>query len=212
MTVPWHSARQGRGMLLLRGKPDAVSTWARRGLAPVHVVPLEGWTAVLPAGPSRARPPYDDTIKTLAGRHVASRLRSAIGLFAVDGNAVVTVHPTGWRAIPRWFVWSPGQGVARPWHLAPGRPADLLTAAGIRDGGVRRDVRDIFAEVGGDAGGVLGDLLALLSLPGSDLLDGGQDPATASGSALVEPDEHQIVKFERIVSDQALHRAELEED
>ena len=199
-------------MLLLRGQPDVVSTWARRGLSPVHVVPLNGWTAVLPAGPSRARPPYDDTIKTLAGRHVASRLRSAIGLFAVDGNAVVTVHPTGWRAIPRWFVWSPGRGVVRPWHLAPGRPADLLTAAGIRDGRVRRGIRDIFVEGGGDADGVLGDLMALLSLPGADLLDGGLDPATVQGSTLVEPDEHQVARFDRIVSDQAMHRAELEED
>lgn len=199
-------------MLLLRGRPDAVSTWARRGLAPVYVVPLDDWTAVLPAGPSRARPPYDDTIQTLAGRHVASRLRSAIGLFAVDGNAVVTVHPTGWRAIPRWFVWSPGRGVARPWHLAPGRPADLLTAAGIRDARVGRDVRDILVEPGGDADGVLGDLMALLLLPGLDLLDGGQDPAVAQGSTLVEPDEQQVAKFEQIVSDQALHRSELEED
>lgn len=188
-----------------------VATWARRGLAPVHVVPLDGWTAVLPAGPSRAMPPYDDTIKTLAGRHVASRLRSAIGLFAIDGNAVVTVHPTGWRAIPRWFVWSPGRGVARPWHLPPGRPADLLTAAGIRDGRVSRDVRDILVDTSGDADGVLGDLMDLLSLPGSDLLDGGQDPATAQGSTLVEPDEQQIARFERIVGDQALHRAELED-
>src|SRR5450759_52358 len=168
VTVPWHSARQGRGMLILRGRPDAVSTWARRGLGPVHVVPLEGWTAVLPAGPSRALPPYDDTIKTLAGRHVASRLRSAIGLFAVDGNAVITVHPTGWRAIPRWFLWSPAHGVTRPWHLAPGRPADLLSAAGIPGTGVRREVRNILVETGGDAHGVLGGLMALLSLPGSD--------------------------------------------
>lgn len=198
-------------MLLLRGKPDLVSTWARRGLAPVHVVPLEGWTAVLPAGPSRAMPPYDDTIKTLAGRHVASRLRSAIGVFAVQGNAVVTVHPTGWRAIPRWFVWSPGRGVARPWNLAPGRPADLINAAGILDREVHREVRDIFVEAGGDATGMLGDLMALLSLPGSDLLNGGQDPATAQGSMLVEPDEQQIAKFERIVGDQALHRVEPEE-
>jgi len=198
-------------MLLLRGEPDAVATWARRGLVPVHIVPLDGWTAVLPAGPSRAMPPYDDTLKALAGRPVASRLRSAIGLFAVDGNAVVTVHPTGWRAIQRWFVWSPGQGVLRPWHLPLGRPADLLTAAGIRDAAVRRDVRDILVGAGGDAGVLLGDLMALLSLPGSELLDGGQDPATAQGSTLVEPDDQQIARFERIVSDQALHRAELED-
>ena len=198
-------------MLLLSGEPDVVSTWARRGLAPVHVVPLEGWTAVLPAGPSRAMPPYDDAIKTLAGRHVSSRLRSAIGFFAVEDNAVVTVHPTGWRDIPRWFLWSPGHGLTRPWHLAPGRPVDLLTAAGIRDGRVRRDIRNTLVDADGDAGSVLGDLLTLLSLPGSDLLDGARDPATARGSILVEPDDQQIARFERIVSDRALHRAELED-
>ncbi len=199
-------------MLLLRGKQDAVAAWASRGLVPVHVVPLEGWTAVLPAGPSRAMPPYDDTIKALAGRPVASRLRSAIGLFAVDGNAVVTVHPYGWRAIQRWFVWSPGHGVVRPRHLAAGRPADLIAAAGTRDGAARRGVLNLLVDGGGDADGVLGDLMALLSLPGSDLLDGGQDPAASQGSRLVEPGERHVARFERIIDDQTRHRTELEED
>ena len=81
-------------MLLLRGEPDAVAAWAQRGLVPVHILPLDGWTAVLPAGPSRATPPYDDTLKALAGRPVASRLRCALGFFAVDGNAVITVQPS----------------------------------------------------------------------------------------------------------------------
>jgi len=199
-------------MVLLRGKPDAVATWASHGLVPVHVVPLEGWTAVLPAGPSRAMPPYDDTLKALAGRPVASRLRSAIGLFAVDGNAVVTVHPHGWRATQRWFVWSPGQGVVRPPHLAAGRPADLIAAAGTCDGAARRGVLDLLVDSGGDANGMLGDLMALLSLPGSDLLDGGQDPAASPGSTVVEPCERQVARFERIADDQARHEVELEED
>ena len=196
----------------MRGKPDAVATWARRGLVPVHVVPLEGWTAVLPAGPSQVMPPYDDTLRLLAGRPVASRLRSAIGLFEVDGNAVITVHPSGWRAIQRWFVWSPGRGVVQPRNLAVGRPADLVIAAGIRDGAARRGVRDALVDVGGDAHSVLSDLLALLALPGSDLLDGGRDPAAAQGSTLVEPDGQQLARFERIIGDEARHRAELEED
>ena len=183
---------------------------------PVHVVPLEGWTAVLPAGPSRAMPPYDDTLKALAGRPVSPRLRSAIGFFAVDGNAVVTVHPFGWRAIQRWFVWSPGHGVVRPRHLAAGRPVDLIAAAGTRDGtrdGVlRRDIRNTLLEPGGDADRVLGALLALLSLPGSELLDGGKDPVVAQDSSLVEPGEQYVARFERIISDQAHHQAELEQD
>lgn len=199
-------------MLLLRGEPDAVAAWARRGLVPVHILPLEGWTAVLPAGPSRALPPYDDSLKALAGRPVASRLRSAIGLFAVDGNAVVTVQPPGWRAIRRWFVWSPGQGVVRPRRLAAGRPADLTAAAGARGGGARRGVLDLLVDGRGDATGVLGDLLALLSLPGVDLLEGVSDPTAWAGSVSVEPSERSVARFERVIHDQALHRADLGED
>ena len=109
-------------------------------------------------------------------------------------------------------MWSPGRGVVRPSHLAPGRPADLTAAAGLSDASARRDVRNILVEPGGDADVVLGELMALLSLPGSELLDGGKDPAAAQGATLVEPDDEQVARFERIVSDQAMHRAELEED
>jgi hypothetical protein len=64
---------------------------------------------------------------------------------------------------------------------------------------------------GGDAPGLLGDLLDLLSLPGSHLLDGCQDPLTVPGSTMVEPGEQHIARFERIISDEARHRAELGE-
>jgi hypothetical protein len=205
---PW----QGRGMLLLQGEPDPVASWAQRGLLPVHVVPLEGWTAVLPAGPSHAMPPYDDPLKTLAGRPVPSRLRSAIGLFAVDGNAVISTHSCGLRARQRWFVWSPGEGVVQPRQLVAGRPADLISASGTRERGARSLVRDILVDGGGDAPGLLSDLLDLLALPGADLLGGGQDPATVAGCTMVVPGEQHVARFERIVSDEVRHRAELEED
>jgi len=199
-------------MLLLQGEPDPVATWAERGLMPVHVVPLEGWTAVLPAGPSRATAPYDDTLKTFAGRLVPSRLRSAIGLYAVDGNAVISAHACGWRATQRWFVWSPGEGVIQPRQLVAGRPADLIAVAGTRERGVRSLVRDILIDGGGDASGLLADLLDLLALPGSDLLDGGQDPATVPGSTIVEPGAQHVARFQKTVSDEARHRAELGEE
>jgi len=196
----------------LQGGPDPVASWAQRGLMPVHVVPLEGWTAVLPAGPSQASPPYDDTLKTLAGRPVPSRLRSAIGLFVVDGKAMISAHPCGWRAVQRWFVWSPGEGVVQPRQLIAGRPADLVAAAGTRDRTARRRVRDMLVDAGGDAPGLLRELLAVLGLPGSDLFDGGQDPAAAPGATKVEPGEQHVARFERIISDEARHKAELEED
>jgi len=199
-------------MLLLQGGPDPVASWAQRGLMPVHVVPLEGWTAVLPAGPSQASPPYDDTLKTLAGRPVPSRLRSAIGVFVVDGKAMISAHPCGWRAVQRWFVWSPGEGVVQPRQLVAGRPADLVAAAGTRDRTARRRVRDMLVDAGGDAPGLLRELLAALDLPGSDLIDGRQDPAAVPGATKVEPGEQHVARFERIISDEARLKAELEED
>ena len=212
MTELAHSPWQGRGMLLLQGGPDPVASWAQRGLMPVHVVPLEGWTAVLPAGPSQASPPYDDTLKALAGRPVPSRLRSAIGLFVVDGKAMISAHPCGWRAVQRWFVWSPGEGVVQPRQLVAGRPADLVAAAGARDRTARRLVRDMLVDAGGDAPGLLRELLAALGLPGSDLFDGRQDPAAVPGATKVEPGEQHVARFERIISDEARLKAELEED
>jgi hypothetical protein len=199
-------------MLLLQGEPQPVASWAERGLMPVHIVPLEGWTAVLPAGPSYALPPYDDTLKTLAGRPVPSRLRSAIGLFAVDGNAVISAHTSGWRSAQKWFVWSPGEGVVQPQQLKAGRPADLISAAGTHERGARSLVRDILVDGGGDAPGLLDDLLDLLALPGAELLNGGQDPVTVPGSTMVEPGEQHVARFEKLISDEARHRAELEED
>jgi hypothetical protein len=199
-------------MLLLQGEPEPVASWAQRGLMPVHVVPLEGWTAVLPAGPSLAMPPYDDCVRTLAGRPVPSRLRSVIGLFAVDGNAVISTHASGWRATRRWFVWAPGEGVVQPRQLAAGRPADLIAAAGTYERGAHSLVRDILVDGGGDAPGLLSDLLDLLALPGADLLDGGQDPVTVPGCTTIEPGEQYVARFEKIVTDEARHRAELEED
>ena len=51
----------------------------------------------------------------------------------------------------------------------------------------------------------------MLDLPGSGLLDGGQDPVAAPGAILVEPGEQDVARFERIVNDEVRHRAEMEE-
>ena len=60
------AARHGRGVLVTRGRADAVAAWAGRGLVPVHLVPFDGWTVLQPAGPSRGNPPYDDALEVLA--------------------------------------------------------------------------------------------------------------------------------------------------
>lgn len=208
--MPWRAARHGRGMLVTRGRADAVAGWAGRGLVPVHVVPFGDWTVVQPAGPSLGHPPYDDEVHVLAARPVPGRLRPAIGLFAVAGNAVVTMHPPGWRAVQRWVVWVPRRGVVSPDRLAAGRPGDLARTAGA-DRAATRSVVDALRDPSGDAGRVLGDLCAALGLPGSRLLDGHDRPEDMDGYRLVEPGREHVARFHAAVDENARWRAEMEE-
>ena len=210
MNVPWQSARHGRGLLLLRGRPDAVAAWSRRGLVPVHLVPLPGWTAVVAAGPSRGPAPYDDALSVLAARPVAARLRQAVGFFLVEDRAVVTVQPGGRRAIQRWTVWEPGRGVLREADLPACRPEDLVEAAGLRDRRAVRDVAGVLRDHGGQAPEVVTTLMGLLDLPGAALLQDPRAAAGLDGARLVEPDEHHLATFDSIVSDEARLRAEME--
>jgi len=211
VNTPWQSSRHGRGLLLLRGEPDQVARWAARGLVASLVVPLPSWTAVVPAEPlSRAVPPYDDPLAVLAARPVSSRLRAAVGLFAVDGRAVVTVQGDGWRAVQRWVVWQPGRGAVRAPGLPPARPADLVGLAGASHRGATAapaQVAEILRDGGGDALRLLGDLMSVLGLPGWSLLSGDR-PA---GSQLVEPAVRRVAGFNALVLDEARHRAEEEE-
>lgn len=209
MSVPWQSARHGRGLLLVRGEPDQAARWAARGLVAARVVPLAGWTAVLPAADSsRALPPYDDALTVLASRPVSHRLRSSLGLFAVDGRAVVTAHRGGWRTVQRWVVWQPGRGVVRTPRLRLARPVDLVAAARAETRGALPEVAELLRDTRGDAVGLLADLMAALGLPGSALLSGDRP----TEGEVVEPGERGIARFNALVLEDARHRAELEED
>jgi hypothetical protein len=210
VNVPWQSARHGRGVLLLRGAPDQVARWAARGLVASRVVPVPGWTAVVPAeSESRAQPPYDDALTVLAGRPVAHRLRTSLGLFAVDGRAIVAVQPTGWRPVHRWLVWQPGAGVVRTPHLRVARPVDLIAAARASRRGATSEVAGLLADPRGDALGVLTDLMSVLGLPGSALLTGAVD---ATSGQLVEPKGTSVARFDALMLEEARQRAETEED
>lgn len=204
--MPWQSARHGRGVLLLRGEPEHVARWAARGLVATRVVPLPSWTAVLPAEPtSRAMAPYDDALTVLASRPAAHRLRAALGLFAIDGRAVVMVQGPGWRAVQRWVVWEPDRGAARAPGLRVARPGDLLAAAGAGTRGVSSAVSARLRDGSGDALGMLGDLMTLLGLPGVGLLV----HADPSGEGeLVEPDHRIVARFDALMLEEARHRAE----
>lgn len=210
MSVPWQSARHGRGVLLLRGEPEQVVRWAGRGLVATRVVPLPSWTAVLPAEPaSRVQPPYDDALSVLASRPVTHRLRAAVGLFAIDGRAVVMVQGDAWRAVQRWLVWQPGRGASRAPGLRVARPGDLLAAAGAGTRGVGAELGTLLRESRGDALGLLAELMRVLGLPGDGLLVEGPRPDQGE---LVEPDHRVVARFDALMLEEARHRAELEEE
>ena len=206
MSVPWQPAPDARGLLLVSGPPGPVSGWVRRGLVACRVVPLGSWTALVPAEPSsRAEPPYDDAVSVLAGRPVPRRLRPALGFFVVAGRAVVTLQAKGWRTGVRWLVWEPGVGVVRLPGLEPARPGHLAPAAGAH--AAVREVAQAVADRSGDADRVLAELLRALRLPGKELLL----PGAATRGQLVAPTPQAVERFDRRMSEQARHRAELEE-
>jgi hypothetical protein len=201
VSVPWQPASDARGLLLVGGGPAAVAAWVRRGLVACHVVPLGRWTAVVPAeAASRALPPYHDAVTVLAARPVPHRLRPGLGAFTSGGRAVLTVQPRGWRGGQRWLVWEPGQGVVVAPGLVQARPDDLVRAVGRG-----RGVGAVLADPAGDAHDLLRRVMGALGLPGVDMLnDRGAGP-------LVTPSTKTVSRFDARATEEARHRAELEE-
>ncbi len=189
----------GTGVLYLHGDRDRVDGWVRRGSGPCYVVPFAGWTAVVPAGSGQVPPPYDEPLSMLASRAVPSPMRSAIGLFSIDGRAVVTVQPTGWRAMARWLVWEPGRGAAGLQSLPTAAPADIVRAAGVQ-AQAARELRELFAERSGTVSDLLGEVVRLLALPGERLVH-GRGVRSAEGSVLVEPGPKSVREYERVVTE-----------
>ncbi len=107
-------------------------------MAPLTVATLHGWTVVAPAGPPMARPPYDDPVRTLAGRPAGLRMRPALGFFLVGRQAVVTVHAQPWYGGQRWAIWTPGDALMQVPGLPLLRPWDLVSAAAPRLGTAER--------------------------------------------------------------------------
>ncbi len=187
--------------------------WARRGLGPLVVGPLEGWTVVLPDGPPAARFPYDDAVRTLAGRPVGVRMRPALGFFQVGRQAVVTVHPEAWRAVERWAIWTPRDALVVAPGLPTARPSDLVLAAGLHGEAAARaegNLRALLANGGLDAFEVLASVLVELGLPGRDLLTGQIGAADLPGARRVVPKERHARAFERLVQEEERYRLEME--
>lgn len=199
----------GRGLILSRCRPETALAWGRRGLGAVTVATLDGWTLVVPTGPARARYPYDDAVRTHAGRPVTVWMRPTIGLFHLGRQAVVTVQPDGWRPVQRWALWTPRDGLVQPAGLASARPSDILAAADA-DPTLAPALRAAFGDAQPDAGAVLRAVLDVLGLPGGSLLSGEVDVADLPGARVAEPAPRHARAFDKIVADEARHLIETE--
>ncbi len=193
------ATRPSTGVLYLRGDRRRVDVWVRRGSAPCFVVPYSQWTAVVPSGKVAVPPPYDEAHAVLASRGVPSGMRSAIGLFDIEGRVVVTVHPVGWRAITRWLIWEPGGGIAASPQLQSASSDDLMRAAGVGDG-AKNEVRAVLADRSAAVADVLSELVGILGLPGERLVL-GRGVKSAPGSILVEPDARSVRNYKQVVSE-----------
>lgn len=196
------------GVLLLHGDVKTTTAWVRQGIVPSYVVPLAGWTAVVPGGPSQAVSPYDDPVRITLSRPVPSRMRAALAFFRLGDRGVLVVHPRGWRAIPRWLVWELGAGVSGLRGLPVARPGDLAMAAGVVPESVRA-IREILTDRAGPLDDVLADLMGALALPGERLLSG--QVKDAEGATLVEPAAKAVERFARVTKEDKEIRAELEQ-
>lgn len=198
----------GHGLVLVRGSAAASARWVRRGLAAVRVVPLQGWTGVcLAEDLAHTAAPYDVGLEILAARRVPTRHRPAVGLFVIDGCAVVTVQARGWRLEQRWLVWEPGTGVRRTPDL-PALPAGLVVdVAGARSRTSGAEVSEHFSDPDGDPLDVLVGLMRLLGLPGEDLLRDGADESHLR----IDPSPRSIAAFDALVAEESAHRKESEQ-
>lgn len=203
-------ARTLPGLVLLHADSRSATSWVEHGVTPSYVVPLGGWTGVVPAGPAQAKPPYDQALTVVAGRPVPWRMRPGIGLFVIDERAVLTVHARGLRALSRWLVWQPDRGMSPVPGLPEAHVADFVRAAGVvRDAEVR--VRAALHERVGTPMGLLATVLDALALPGIELLKGvgvKENPE----ATLVEPDPASIERFDKVTGDEIDMRRELEEN
>ena len=151
--------------------------------------------------------PYDVGLEILAARQVPARHRPAVGLFVIDGCAVVTVQARGWRLEQRWLVWEPGTGVRRTPDL-PALPAGLIVdVAGARSRTSPAEVTEHFADPDGEPLDVLVGLMRMLGLPGEDLLRDGADESHER----IDPSPRSIAAFDALVAEESAHRAESEQ-
>ena len=195
--------------MLVRRPPAAVNRWLRHGLVSVTVAPLGPWTGItLAEERARSTAPYDVGLEVLAARPAPRRARPALGFFDIHGRAALTVQPAGLRAHIHWLVWEPRRGVVRTPELS-GLPLSMLLKAAGAEGRVREEaLADVLRSGHGSPIDVLVTVLGLLGLPGRELLVRG----ASAGASDVEPSVRGVVAFDRLMAEEAAHRAETASD
>jgi hypothetical protein len=195
----------GHGLLLVRRPPTSVGRWLRTGLVASTMAPFGGWTGVTVAEhTARSAAPYDVALEVLAARPAPRGSRPVLGFFALHGKATLSLQAPGLRASQRWLVWQPGAGVVETPSLPRlGVPALVAAAGGRPDAAA---VAAVLRSVEGDPLDVLVTVLGLLGLPGRDLLVRGD----CAGASDVEPGGRGVQLFDRLMADEAQHRAEWE--
>lgn len=194
------------GLLLLRGPLPEVTTWVRKGVVPATVVPMDGWTAVLPESRSFAEPPYADGTVLLASRPVPRKLGPALGFWVVGARAMITVQTRG-RGGARWVVWEPERGIVVPPGLPQAGPVTLQRVAG---GGSRRELVEILHELYVQPDRLLAAVVAVLGLPGARLMVDASGAAALPGAVSVLPAPREVGYFNDAVRDAVKLRQELE--
>ncbi|HWS58064.1 MAG TPA: hypothetical protein VN257_05950, partial [Actinotalea sp.] len=147
----------------------------------------------------------DVGLELLAARPAPRRARPALGFFDVHGRAALTVQPSGIRSQIHWMIWEPRTGIVPTPALTPLRLPMLLAAAGA-SGRVREEaLADVLRSGAGSPVDLLVTVLGLLGLPGRDLLVTGD----GEGASDVEPSVRGVLAFDRLMAEEAAHRAEV---
>jgi hypothetical protein len=195
----------GHGLLLVRRSAAPVTRWLRKGVVSTTVAPFGAWTGVTVAEDrARSAEPYDIGLEVLVARPAPRSARPVLGFVDVHQRAVITVQTGGLRGGQHWLVWEPGHGVVDTPSLPRLHLSTLLSAAHA-SGPVRaEDVGAVLRSTAGAPLDLLVTVLALLGLPGRDLLVDGD----SEGASEVQPSVRSVLAFDRLVADEADRHAE----
>ncbi len=200
----------GRGIVLSAGRIESAASWARRGLGELTMAAVEGWTMISATGPAQARYPYDDAVRTLAGRPVSWRMRPALGFFKVGAQAVIVLHPAGMRPVVRWLIWTPHHGLVAPEGLPAARIPDVVVVSGLDTRVQARAAAALAAllrRADLEAAQILTGALDILALPGAGVLTGDTCITTLPGARSVSPKARYAREFDRLLDELELERS-----